>query len=134
MNLGRQLKKNGGEFEVDIDSTMHIIGTRYQTSHQKEYAGQYRSYFAVGCGTYGCTKYGVTLFPWVTADCLGYNILLGIATSRSDNTLDVVAAGRLFGIASRSECSELNNEHVSVPKFLSFFSGYLNYNYCTGSN
>ena len=134
MNRGRQLENNGGESKVNIDPTMHIIGTRYQTPHQKEYAGQYGSYFAVGDGTYGCTKYGVTLFPWVNTDCLGYTILLGIAISRSDNTVDVVAAGRLFSIASTSECSESNNEHVSVPKFLSFCSGYLNYNYCTGNN
>ena len=75
---------------------MCIIGTQYQTPRQNLYAGQYGSYFVAGDGTYGCTKYGVTLFPSVTANCLGLTTLLGILTSRLENTVDVVAAGQLW--------------------------------------
>ena len=83
MKRGRQLNKNGGEFEVDLDDTMRIKSTRHQTRRQKLYASQFGSYHCVGDGTFGTNKYGMTLFPWITPDSLGLSILIGSSTSRT---------------------------------------------------
>ena len=118
MKRGRELTKNGGEFEVDLDDTMHIKATRHQTRRQKLYAWQFGSYHCVGDGTFGTNKYGMTLFPWITPDSLGCSILMGASTSRSENTVDVVASGRLFGIASKPASLDMDDKHVSCLAFL----------------
>ncbi len=72
MKLGNNAKNSGGEWQTDVNDTYQIIGTRFQSYRQKQYALQYGSYFALADGTYGTNKYGMTIFPWVTTDCLGY--------------------------------------------------------------
>ena len=139
MKRGRQLNKNGGEFEVDLDDTMRIKSTRHQTRRQKLYASQFGSYHCVGDGTFGTNKYGMTLFPWITPDSLGLSILIGSSTSRSENTVDVVASGHLFGIASKPASSEMADNNVRCPAFptLSFLTSSFCLNAtssCTGSN
>ena len=105
---------------------MRIKSTRHQTRRQKFYASQFGSYHCVGDGTFGTNKYGMTLFPWITPDSLGLSILIGSSTSRSENTVDVVASGHLFGIASKPSklesddeaSSEMDDKHVRCPAFL----------------
>ena len=109
MKLGNNAKNSGGEWQTDVNDTYQIIGTRFQTYRQKQYALQYGSYFALADGTHGTNKYGMTIFPWVTTGCLGYTQLVGLSTGLSENTVDVVAAGYLFGIASMS-----TTQHVST--------------------
>ena len=109
MRRGREVQKNGGEWGIDVDDAMRLTGTRYQTPRQKHYARQYGSYFAIVDGTFGTNMYGMTLFPWVSSDCLGLTQLLGMSTGLSENTVDVVAAGELFSLSSNS-----TDDNVSV--------------------
>ena len=138
MKRGRQLNKNGGEFEVDLDDTMRIKGTRHQMRRQKWYARQFGSYHCVGDGTFATNKYGLTLFPWCSPDSLDNTILIGSTTSRSENTADVVS-GHLFGIGSKPASSEMADNNVRCPAFptLSFLTSSFCLNAtssCTGSN
>eukprot|EP00804_Cyclotella_cryptica_P030165 CCRYP_009558-RA/>CCRYP_009558-RA protein AED:0.23 eAED:0.33 QI:0/0/0/1/0/0/4/0/299 len=55
----------------------------------------------------------MTIFPWVTTDCLGYTQLFGLLTGLSENTVDVVTAGHLFGIAS-----VYTTQHVSISSII----------------
>ena len=101
MKRGRQTRQNGGEFEVDVDEVYRLVGTRFQTGRMKMFSLQYGSYFVIVDGTYGTNKYNLTLAPWVGADCLGHTVVMGISTSLSENTVDMVAAGRAFSLSSQ---------------------------------
>ena len=61
MIRGQELIKNRGEFETNMNDTMHIVGTQYQTPYQILYASQYGSYFVVGERTDGCNQCGLTI-------------------------------------------------------------------------
>ena len=86
---------------------------RFQSHRQKQYEFQYGSYFALADGTYGTNKYGMTIFRLVTMDCLEYIQLFGLLTGLSENTVDDVAAGHLFGIASVS-----TTQHIRISSII----------------
>lgn len=100
MKMGRHLNASGGNFDLDIDETFRIKGTRFQTKRQALYFQQYGSYFVEVDGMYSTNKYGLTLMPWIAIDCLGIGHIVGSSTGLSENIVDVVAAGTLFGAAS----------------------------------
>lgn len=62
---------------------------------------QYGSYVVIVDGKYGTNKCNLTLAPWVGADCLGHTVVMGISTSLSENTVDMVATGRAFSLSSK---------------------------------
>jgi hypothetical protein len=100
MEMFEKAASNGGRSEYDVDDIFRLVGTRFQTSRQVQYMDQYGSYFVEVDGTYSTNRYGLTLMPWVTADCLGITHIGGLSTSLSENTNDVLKSGHLFGVAS----------------------------------
>ena len=98
--LGRNTISEGGRFEVDIDAIHSIRGTRFQTPRMVYYSEQYGGYLILADGTYSTNMYGLTLIPWIVVDCLGIGHVCGISTGLSENTVDVVNAGTLFGVSS----------------------------------
>ena len=102
INLGETAKANGGAWETILcPDTFTLQGTRYQTPRMREYATQYGSCHFTVDGTYGLTKYGKTVMPFIAPDCFGHMHCIGFMTSSSENSKDVIAAGELFGLSSK---------------------------------
>jgi hypothetical protein len=99
---GEAAKAIGGKWDHSIGDMYQLTGTRFQTKRQKEYSLQFDSYFTLVDGTYA-NQYGLTLIPWLTVCSLGFTHLIGMSTGLSENTVDVKAAGRLFGIAATNQ-------------------------------
>ncbi|RHZ13205.1 hypothetical protein DYB26_009653 [Aphanomyces astaci] len=86
--VGSSINDNGGTFVFDLDPTLSI---RMILLQMKKYAKTY-SDFTLADGTHNCTKYVLKLIPMTNVDCLGKNILSGVAMDHSENT--EVSVGR----------------------------------------
>ena len=100
MEMGNNVKDGGGKFETDVNSTYQLVGTRFQTSRQSNYAKQYGSYYTQVDGTYGTNKYGMTICPFIAICCLGYTHMIGCSTGLSENSVDITKAAHCFGVSS----------------------------------
>lgn len=128
IKMGEEAKANGGAWEVVPDpETLTIDGTRYQTPRMSEYGMQFGSYYTTCDGTYGTNKYALTAFPWITSDGLGLSHCIGFSMARSENSKDVIAAGRLFKLSSQSTDP---NQTVSVLHYITVSSTRVSHYTC----
>lgn len=116
MAKGRKCERNGGIWEPEIGSTLHIIGCHYQTATNRAYARQYGTYYFTADGTHETNKYSNTCVPFVSPDCLGLSHPIGTGIYQSENGVDIAKGIKLFGLSSKpddKDTEEVRNTYYS---------------------
>ncbi|KAF0704352.1 hypothetical protein AaE_014983 [Aphanomyces astaci] len=83
--MGYGMKATGGVFHVNLTSALQLKSVVMQQPGMTKYATSY-SDFVLCDGTHNVSMYVLKLMPFTVVDCLGRNVLCGVALDESENT------------------------------------------------
>jgi hypothetical protein len=85
----KEIKEQGGNYEMYHDEQLVISGIAYQTEDMLKMQECYNDY-VIHDGTFGTNMHGMTLMPTVVVDCLGKSVISSVMVGHSENSDDLI--------------------------------------------